>query len=126
MGYNPDDLEQEAEQAEQITAKGEITDIEETTASEAYDGNEVGDDREVLAVTVEPELDGDDDETSDVGSFDMIFSLPKGAASWNNPAFKLGKFKRRYGQLPREGMEIDLTTNENGFYRIDLSEADGE
>lgn len=116
-GYDPDELNEQAENAEVPEGKGVITDIQETVANEVYGDVDFDYDRTkpMIGVTVDPNLD--DDEIEEVTE---AFSFPDSDASWYNPNFKLGQFRERYGSVPEEGMEVELSVDdETGMVQID-------
>lgn len=114
--YNPDALDASAQEAEvdgSMTA--EIVDIETTDAHSIFGENTQSEpDKEMLVVTAEADMG---DETQEVES---VFSLPESDQSWLNPLFKLARFRAKYGEVPRDGMTVEVTTNENGFLDIDM------
>jgi hypothetical protein len=116
MPYNPDEMEQAAEQREEETFDARITEIEETTAGDVYDGEAEEPDREVIQCTVVASTDTEDMEFTDT------FSMPKGPQSWHNPNFKLGKFQDHYGELPREDTQVEAEYNDDGFLRVKVGE----
>ena len=120
MGYDPNELEEQAEEMSNRQLSGEIVGIEETDAETAYDGHNVGENRDVIVLEIE--LEGTTEEEPD--TFKETYSLPKGASSWNNPDFQLGQYRDRYGKLPEEGDVVDITTNEDGYYRVDTGKED--
>jgi hypothetical protein len=52
--------------------------------------------------------------------FREAFSLAKNPASWRNLSFKLGRYRTKYGGLPKEGDQIKVTVNDKGFYAVSL------
>jgi hypothetical protein len=114
--YNPDDLRDSAEEADEMDGAliGTITDVSVKPAVEVFgsDNIESDPDKPVYVVSIETEaVDATIDET---------FSAPKNNLSWANPEFKLAKFRNQYGDVPHEGLEVELTYNENGFLRVKL------
>ena len=114
--YNPDALDESATKAEvsgQMTA--EITEIQQDVAHNIFGDNVQSDpDKEMLVVTAETEISGEMQEV------ESVFSLPESDQSWLNPLFKLARFRAKYGEVPREGMQVEITTNENGFLDVDI------
>lgn len=115
-GYNPEELAEEANRAESGELEGTIVDIEETTAQEIYGEAAEDPDRAQVIVTVALT----DDVDRDLEEFTDNFSLPLGPRSWRNTDFKLGKFRRKYGELPTEGMTVNVGLNRKGYYRMAL------
>lgn len=113
MTYDPDELESQAEEVSSGDFDQTATiDSIETDVAESVFGDDVQGDptQEMLIVTCD----------SDAGTeIQEIFSTPKGPLSWRNPNFKLGQFREKYGQVPEEGMEVEITVDENGFLAID-------
>lgn len=114
MPYEPDAMEQQAEQADEHTFSGEISEIEESTTGEVYGDEARNSDREVIIVSVTVET------TTDTMEFSDTFSLPAGPQSWHNPNYKLGKFHEKYGELPRADMEVEVGYNDDGYLRINV------
>jgi len=116
VDYDPTALNESAESAEaegEMTA--EITEIEQDVAHNIFgEAVESDPDKEMLVVTAETEISGEMQEV------ESVFSLPESEQSWLNPLFKLARFRAKYGSVPTEGMEIELTTNENGFLDVDI------
>ena len=116
--YNPDALDESAQDVEvdgQLEAT--ITDIRQDVAHNIFGENtQSAPDKEMLVVTAETDING---ETQEVES---VFSLPESEQSWLNPMFKLARFRAKYGQVPREDMEVEVTTNASGFLDISLPE----
>ncbi|WP_292484759.1 hypothetical protein [Methanohalobium sp.] len=120
--YNPDALEEQAEESSPIEGTAEITNIEPSTVGKEYSGssnmpgesqNLAIDNPERNCIVVEVEVEDLEQPISD------IFPEPKSEQSWSNPNFKLGQFRSYYGSVPREGMEIEYQTNqETGFVEI--------
>lgn len=112
--YDPDELNDEAEGNVDIDYTGVISDIDQTTAADIFGEDAHNPDREVIEVLVDTEA-GDD--------FTQVFSLPNPdnpARSWSNPNFKLGQFRSKYGSVPEQGMEVNLTVDDSGFLAIEL------
>lgn len=111
--YDPEALNEAEEEAEQPDETAEITDVQQTTAGEVY-GDDVGFDydptREMVIVTA---------ETDDGDEIDETFALPESDKSWYNPNFKLGKFKEYYDTVPKEGLLVETTVDEDsGFLEL--------
>jgi hypothetical protein len=126
MPYDPDSLNEQVESVdiEEFEGEAEISEIEEMTVSEAYNPdpensgfhtvNMDNPERECIVVSVPFELEGESVEISD------IFPLPESEASWLNPQFKLKKFKEHYGSVPKEGMTVTVSLDEeSGFFSIE-------
>lgn len=119
MPYDPDSLEDEAETMQGEVFAGTILSIEETTAGDVYEDSATDPDREVITLDVKVDVAG-----SDPILFEDTFTLPTGPQSWGNPNFELGQFKEYYGNLPREGTEVEAAYNDDGFLRIVTSDGD--
>lgn len=116
--YDKDKLAAQAEANSDQTFIGEIGNIEETTAAEVYGEENANEpEREMIVLTVHAK--GSSHGTEDV-VFEDSFSLPAGPKSWANPNFKLKRFLDTYGDLPEDGMDVDVEFNEDGFLRIAL------
>lgn len=112
-GYNPDALNEEAENAEVPEGMATIIEINETVASEVY-GDDVDFDYDPTRKMIEVVADTGDDEITET------FALPESEKSWFNPRFKLGQFRETYGQVPEEGMEVSTEMDEeSGFIGIE-------
>lgn len=112
-GYDPEKLNESEENAEMPDGGAEITEIQETVASEVYGDVDFEYDptRDMIKVTAETE-DGDEIEDT--------FALPESEKSWFNPNFKLGQFKEQYGTVPETGMAVETSVDEeSGFLQID-------
>lgn len=114
--YDPDALNESASDAEvQGSMDGEITDITQDVAHNIFGDNVESDpDKEMLVVTAKTEISGESQEV------ESVFSLPESDQSWLNPLFKLARFRAKYGVVPEEGMDVQITTNENGFLDISI------
>ena len=115
MAYDPDALDESAEAAEisgEIT--GEIVSIDTDTAYNIFgEKTQSEPDKEMMVVTVDPHPEELDNEV------EVTYSLPReDGSSWLNPTFGLARFRAKYGGVPREGMDVELTTNANGFLDI--------
>lgn len=115
-GYDPSELNEEAEEAEPPAKEAVITDITETVAGEVY-GEDVDFDYDPTRVMIEVTAETTDEEAQEISE---TLALPESDKSWYNPNFKLGQFKNRYGSVPEEGMEIETTIDEDsGFLEFD-------
>lgn len=116
-GYNPEQLNSEAENAEVPEGKAVIEEINETVASSVYGDVDFDYDptKKMIEVVANPNIESDSvDEVTDT------FALPESEASWHNPNFKLAQFRERYGSVPAEGMEVDVSVDEDtGMVQID-------
>lgn len=113
-GYDPESLNEAEEEAEPPEGTAEITDIQETVASEVY-GDEVDFDYDPTRVMIDVTA-----ETEEGNEISDTFALPESEGSWYNPNFKLKQFKEQYGTVPEEGMEVETSLNEeSGFTEID-------
>lgn len=113
--YDPDKLEAEANSAPTGGEyDGKITEIDEVTAEDVY-GNEAASnpDKPMIQVYVTAESGAE---------FTEAFALPAGQLSWQNPNFKLGRYRTKYGGLPREGDSVKVSVNDEGFLAIVLAE----
>lgn len=114
--YDPDALNEDAESAEvdgSMTA--EIVDIETDVAHNIFGENTQSEpDKEMLIVTAETEVSG---ETQEV---ETVYSLPESDQSWLNPTFALARFRAKYGTVPEEELEVEVTANDKGFLDIDI------
>lgn len=111
-GYNPEALNEQAENAEIPEGEATIVSVEETVASEVYGDAEF--DYDATRVMIRVLADDGENEIEDT------FALPESEASWYNPNFKLGQFKERYGSVPKEGMTVETAVDEDsGFVGID-------
>ena len=115
--YDPDVLDASAEESEvdgSLTA--EITEISQDVAHNIFGENtQSAPDKEMLVVHAETDMGNDEPQ-----EIESVFSLPQSEKSWMNPTFKLARFRAKYGQVPREGMTVEVTTNESGFLDIDI------
>lgn len=113
--YDKDKLTEEAESNSDVDITAEITEITEKTAAEVYGAKNANEpDREMIVLTVR--VNGD----AAVTEFEDSYSLPAGPQSWSNPQFKLKRFRDTYGELPEEGMAVDVGYNSDGFLRVQL------
>lgn len=111
-GYDPEALNNQAENAEPPEGKATIIDVNETVASEVYGNADF--DYDPTRLMIEVVADTGDNEITET------FGLPEGEESWFNPNFKLGNFRERYGSVPQEGMEVETEVDdESGFVGID-------
>lgn len=116
MTYNPDDLNEQAQEAEENVEglTGEIVAIEEGTAEDFFGDDVQGDaDKDMIAVEIDTE--GGDTITE-------YFSQPQNEMSWVNPTFRLARYKAAYGSVPEVGQEVRLTVNADGFLAVDMPE----
>lgn len=113
--YDPDALNEQAETAPTDGEySGEVIGIEETTAGEVYgEGAQSAADKPMIEVTVRAESGTE---------FEEAFSLPESDMSWRNPNFKLGRFRRYYGEVPRVGLSVEVEVDENGFLSVVLDD----
>lgn len=116
-GYNPEDLNEQAENAEVPEGKAVITEVNETVASSVYGDVDFDYDptKKMIEVVANPNIEDDEiDEITDT------FALPESDASWHNPNFKLAQFREQYGTVPKEDMEVSISVNEEtGMIEID-------
>ena len=115
-GYNPDELNDMADNAEIPDGKAVIESITETTANEVYGEADFDYDPTKVMIEVTAILSAD----SDVDEVTEVFALPENEASWLNPNFKLAQFKEHYGSVPREDMEVSVSVDDNGLLSIDF------
>lgn len=114
MGYNPDELNESAENPPETPDSATIDEVRETTAGSVFPESVDLDDPTKPMIEVVAETD---DESS-VPITDS-FSLPQSDTAWNNPNFKLGQFREQYGKVPEEGMTVQVQMNEeNGILEI--------
>lgn len=113
MGYDPSELNEQAESAEAPDGEATITEVVETTAGSVYENTNLDNpDKGMIEVTA---------ETADGQEVTEVFGLPESESSWYNPNFKLGRFKERYGSVPAEDMTVEVSVDEDsGFLSIDF------
>lgn len=127
FGVDVEEAEEAVEQSD-FVGSGEITDIYETTNVDYFENNEFEEKGIfVLEVTLTNVKEGFSDDFVDRVEkqeidFEDTFSKPKGKQSWVNPQFGLTRFKKKYGEVPCVGLEVDVRMNDNGFYEIILEE----
>ena len=102
---------EDAKAAEAGSLDATITAIEATTAGEVYGEKAKDPDRAVMNLEI---------TASDGKVFHETFSLPEGAGSWRNKAFKLGIFVSKYGSAPVPGMAVKVGFNAEGFYKLEM------
>lgn len=90
--------------------KGKIHDVKEMTNHDFF-GSEEYDLKKGVAVYYT--IDGDKEEYSE---WFNIPNTPKGVLMENA---NINKFFKRYGGVPEKNMKIDITVNDDGFYRIE-------
>lgn len=111
-GYDPEALNEASENAEVPEGKATIIEINETVASEVY--GDVDFDYDPTRKMIEVIADTGETEVTET------FALPQSDASWFNPSFKLGNFRDKYGSVPKDGMEVETSVDEDtGFVGID-------
>lgn len=111
-GYNPEELNEQAENAEVPEGEARIIEVNETVAGEVY--GDVDFDYDPTRKMIEVVADDGENEINET------FALPKSENSWFNPNFKLGQFKEQYGSVPQVGMVVQTSVNdESGFVGID-------
>lgn len=117
MPYDPDELNESAENPPETPDSATITEVRETTAGAVFPETVDLDDPTKRMIEVIAETDEADEESS-VDITDS-FSLPQSNTAWNNPNFKLGQFREQYGKVPEEGMSVSVQMNEeNGILEI--------
>jgi len=101
----------EMEDSKNCTLEGTITDLIDTTASHVYGDMAKDPSRPVIHAEI---------TASDGKKFHETFSHPEGPGSWRNSKFKLGLFLKKYGDLPKVGMKVNVGFDNDGFYTITL------
>jgi len=117
MPYNPNELNQQAEDTDPSQFDGieaTIVSIEEKTASDIFGEKTYSDpDKEMIEVTAEAPGDNQVKE---------VFALPVDDMSWVNPTFKLNRYKKKYNKMPEVDDTVTLTVNDSGFLAIELAD----
>jgi hypothetical protein len=101
--------EEEAAAAKEGSLDATVTNLVMSTAGTVYGDKAKDPDREVVSMEI---------TASDGKVFTETFSMPEGAGSWRNKAFKLGIFLAKYGKVPEIGMPVKVAFNDDGFYRL--------
>lgn len=127
MSYNPEELEEQYEQSQEIdltNVAGTIENVETKHISEAYETtDEMGfpissvdpeSDKECLVLTISFEV-GDLEETTE-----EIIPIPESELGFAHPEAKIKKFREKYNDFPQEGQEVQLTQNPDGFLEMVL------
>lgn len=114
--YDPESIEAQADENVDDVLDGEVTVIADTTAGDFYNTDVDNPEREMIRVTVQIEQNGDTEV------FEEGFSMPDGPQSFRNPRFRLGRYIDRYGEAPREGHDVQVVYDENGFLAIELDD----
>ena len=92
-----------------LKAKAPITKIQQLKAVEIFKNKAKDPDQVLYAVNAR--VEGRDIRVA-------VFNKPQGEEI--SPKSKLAQFKLRYKRFPAVGMKVDLVTDDNGFWKIDL------
>jgi len=93
-----------------LKAKGPITKVQQVKAVELFKSKAKDPDQILYAVYAQV-------ENREIRV--AVFNKPQGEEI--SPKSKLAQFKRRYKRFPTVGVKVDLVTDANGYWKIDLS-----